>query len=554
MSTRIALIALIASGIACKNGTSSDPQQQKTGTFTQVATDTKATGGQDPAAGESDDKAGDDTDSGDEGGEDGGDNGEGDGEASLKPNALDLAPVTPIVAAATPASFRTGALSIETSLRAKKKTKRVTENTALMTLTFDDPDAQCAQGGKYDLFADCSPGANQTTCQFIVDVRCRLFHAGPTEIAHWLSNLDQTIAGVSQRMASSYYACADATAPGYNLIEVPAIFNLTGALSVAQPLDLGFSYYLSCLDSSNGNSTGFGRRIDEAGATTTYYYTAQHGDTSSMGSVASVDSASNVDFWTTLPEKKNATSYEDNQFSTGLIHIRTTAADSAFEMSFTGHGVGPGCGSVFKSNGTYLFARANINHDRRCDAASTYTGPGPAFDAAKVDVEYCLQVDDPAAISAVAMSNCTDAGLDFDSVSIDYLQRSAIESYNAARVFSDAPVGVAPFVVTTTEDLAQAAAAVEASAATPPDALAATPGQFSCRQSHGTNFSKNCSVLFEADSVQSAADRCRLAEANGGEGCCTSFSVFVNRYGAVTGFTVLRAGQSAAEGTAFTCD
>jgi hypothetical protein len=547
VSTRSAtLIAFIASGLACKSGTSSDPQQQKTGTPTQLATETKATGGQDPAASDAAD-----ANSGDEGGGDAANKDDGDG--SPKPNALELVSVTPLVAAATPASFRTGALSIETSLRTKKQ-KRATENTALMTLTFDDPDTQCAQGGKYDLFADCSSGANQATCQFIVDVRCRLFHAGPTEIAHWLSNLDQTIAGVSQKMASSYYACADATAPGYNLVEVPAIFNLTGAQSAPQPLDLDFSYYLSCLDSSSANSTGFGRRTDEASVTTTYYYTAQHGATSSMGSVASVDSASNVDFWTTLPEKKNATSYEDNQFSTGLIHIRTTAANSAFEMSFTGHGVGPGCGSVFKSNGTYLFARANINHDRRCDAASTYTGSGPAFDAAKVDVEYCLQVDDPTTISAVAMSNCTDAGLDFDSISIDYLQRSAIEAYNAARVFSDAPVGVAPFAVTTTEDLAEAEAAAEAAATTPSETLAATPGQFSCRQSHGTAFSKNCSVLFEAESVQAAADRCRLAEADGGEGCCTSSSVFVNTYGAVTGFTVLRAGHSAAEGTAFTCE
>jgi hypothetical protein len=469
------------------------------------------------------------------------------------PNSMKLTEVSTLVAEATPDSLQTGSLAIGAGLRSRqgaydKSSRPVqgntrTDSTSYITLAFDNPTVQCANGGHYDSFTPaCDPGADQLAFTFMVDIRCRLYHSGPTEIAKWMANLDEQVDQLETRTTDSYYPCADRSHADYVLTEIPTTYSFLDRNGNAQNINLGFNYYLSCLASDDEYSSGFGQKDDGNGGVDTYYYSAQHSETNSMGSVAKVDASNNVDFWTSLPNVRAADDYADLSSSAGLIHIKTSAASGIYEMSFTGTGVGPGCGVKLISNGTYLYAKTNQNSDKHCIDNSGLVG-GPAYDANLIEMEYCLKVDVAEAISSVNMSNCIAANLTEADITISYLNQGILEAYNAAKIFSTAPTGVAAFSGTPIDELL---------AGTPAATLPS--GQYTCNQAHQQNYSKNCSTLFEAPTLQDAIDICGRSEAAGGQGCCQSSRVYTNNYGPVVSYEVVPLGSRKGEGTTTSCD
>jgi hypothetical protein len=81
------------------------------------------------------------------------------------------------------------------------------------------------------------------------------------------------------------------------------------------------------------------------------------------------------------------------------------------------------------------------------------------------------------------------------------------------------------------------------------------PAQYTCSQTHATDdFTKNCSTLFTANSPQEAADLCRAEESDGGQGCCSSSSVFTNAFGAVVSYEVVPLGAGGGNGTSYNCE
>jgi hypothetical protein len=81
------------------------------------------------------------------------------------------------------------------------------------------------------------------------------------------------------------------------------------------------------------------------------------------------------------------------------------------------------------------------------------------------------------------------------------------------------------------------------------------PAQYTCTQTHeGDSFTKNCSTLFTANSLQEAADECLAEEADGGQGCCSSSSVFINAFGPVESYEVVPLGAGRGNGTSYTCE
>ena len=469
---------------------------------------------------------------------------------------LDIPLVEPPVTAATPESLGgPGTLAISVGLRGGF-------NLVDTVIDFDNDGTaagqDCFRGGQYDnVCASFTPGSEgKIACQFAVDVKCRMFSQGPTYIKGMLEALDERTSEFVNRAEGKRVPCADSTDANYVSVPLDTNFTNLGTSRAGSPqsIDLGFSYSISCMDdlgvSPNGGNSfvGFGQKADADGNVTTFI---REGNSRGGGSVAAVDQDGNVDFYKSLPEDKNAT-YASLQYSAGLIHIKVDASMGHLEMSFTGTGLGPGCGAVIKTDGSYLYAKANVNPDLKCSAAEQAdaigsAASGPSFDAANVDREFCLKVDQASSMTLTSLQTCKDRDLSAEDIGITYLKRASLESIYAAKLFSEKPTGVRDYSL---EDIPVTQPA-QNNTPDSPNPTTASAAQYTCSQSHEKPFSKNCSTLFFAASLEDATQKCRAAEAQDGHGCCTSSKVFTKAYGSVASFTVKPVGGTE---TVFQCE
>jgi hypothetical protein len=388
-------------------------------------------------------------------------------------------------------------------------------------------------------------------CLFIADVKCRLFAPSPTEIADLASQIDNRVASYEQRAEGGYVPCLDPDSESFASIDFNTNFTNLAAdrAGAEQEINLGVNYSLSC---SEGYSTSEGGPSDNFiglgqatinGELTTYI---REGNINGGGSLAIVDDNANVDFFKTFPENKDAT-WDELEFSAGLVHLNVDGSTGKMQLTFTGRGLGPGCGVQVMTDGSLLYAKANINPDSRCSEAEQadaigQAAEGPEFDASKVGVEYCLRVDVPTSMTSVDLAQCSAAGLSTSDFTIAPLTRDDLEPYNAAKLFSDAISGVPAFTVEALDSGeggdGQDGGEDGGSQGTGTDAFS-----FTCHSHHADGTVRSCSAGTITASGAEAICGEPESETGPGQGCCESATVYTNAYGGVTQFEVVPEGS-----------
>jgi hypothetical protein len=279
-------------------------------------------------------------------------------------------------------------------------------------------------------------------CTAGVDVKGRYFSGGPTEIRSVLSDIDGAVEGYKTRAENSYVPCVDPnnTAGGtleetdynaYSLVSKTSSFTFDDS----ETFDMGMTYKLSCIDrmvDENGGNTVRAFGIDNG---TTYIY---EGGDNGRGMIAKIDSDDNVEAW--LGFASDPIEWSDSlvqylgpgdapnltyPYSTGVAHLKSTAANNTIELTVTGVGLVEGCDAQLIMNDQYMFIQQNQNYYGTCYSGDDGTsgsgniqyvdGNGDpdnthSFDATIADAMYCMDVsgDDP---TITTYENCVDAGL-----------------------------------------------------------------------------------------------------------------------------------------------
>lgn len=278
-------------------------------------------------------------------------------------------------------------------------------------------------------------------CKAGVDVKGRYFSQSTTEIRRVLSDIDGAIEGYKTRAENSYVPCADPNNSAGGTIDSSSFnaYNLvskSGSYSFddGETFDMGSSYHLSCMDQMiDNNNQNFARGFGIKDGTTYIY----EGGDNARGMIASIDSSDNVDVWlgfgngsvewstdlvqTLGPGSVNGLTYP---YTTGVAHLKSTAATNTIELTATGVGLIEGCDAHLIMNEQYMFIQQNQNYYGTCyDGDDGTTGSGniqylgddgtaesKQFDAKIANAVYCLDVSgtEPAITS---YKNCSDAGL-----------------------------------------------------------------------------------------------------------------------------------------------
>ncbi|MEZ4741129.1 MAG: hypothetical protein R3B45_01550 [Bdellovibrionota bacterium] len=308
-----------------------------------------------------------------------------------------------------------------------------------------------------DSYSLCIPGdiQEQKSCTFIADVKCRFFgDSGPTQFKQLLGNIDANMNQIEEHTKDYNVPCLDETnTAGYEFdtdngqvviapyklstfsLSFPDLKDINNA---SQPLDLDKTYKLSCIDkyTNDDSSSGWNAIGIEKSSNESTYYLA-NGNSQGIGGVATIDSNDNVDYFGAVGES-GINSYEDITQSNALIHLKSRKDVGILELTFTGVNVGPGCGMRMMTDGTNLYAQANMNNDRECLTSDS------GYDASVASMEFCLDVSGESP-STQALSVCSGAGLDADAFTVEALKREQFEATNIKYLFVDVPEDLSPF-------------------------------------------------------------------------------------------------------------
>lgn len=346
---------------------------------------------------------------------------------NLNASVLNVGKANPPVEANTPPAFQANANSSGKSYQAATYDDCLAETLAELGITTNEWD-------------DAAENQNNA-CKAGVDVKGRYFSGGPTEIRSVLSNIDGAIDGYKSMAENAYVPCADpnnttggtigsSTYNPYNLISTATNYSFDDGES----FDMGATYHLSCMQQINDeNNENFVRAFGIKDGTTYIY----EGGDNARGMIAEIDSNDNVDVWmgfassqiewsTDFIQTLGASSVESVTYpgSTGIVHLKSTAANNTIELTATGVGLIEGCDAQFISNDQYMFILQNQNYYGGCyegDDGTTSTGniryvdengdTGPStFNPKIANAVYCLDVSgtDP---TLTTYKNCADVGL-----------------------------------------------------------------------------------------------------------------------------------------------
>jgi hypothetical protein len=187
------------------------------------------------------------------------------------------------------------------------------------------------------------------------DVRQRFFRAGPTNIYQLLTTLDERIAEINSRSASSGAGC---------LTQSPVAYDI-------DPFGRTFTFYAQCYE-SRGSAADFLAWGQQGGTTFLYIaegamhiaarLTPQTGGGDGGTPVYAVDAWIGVGY-------NNAGECGDklgfDSCSYGAIELHADAATRAFELAVAGVGFGY-CGAQLQSDGSQIYALGSLDMGSTC--------------------------------------------------------------------------------------------------------------------------------------------------------------------------------------------
>lgn len=214
-------------------------------------------------------------------------------------------------------------------------------------------------------------------------INSRFFSSGPTEIQSLLDSIDTRITQLNSREAENHRGCLDETATTF---------------SITTPFSVGLTHYLSCIDNiSSTQWLAFGHQGSS--------WYMREGQSQGSLTLAKIDSDSNVEAWIAVANETTV-----NSSSQMIMHLKSTAASHLLELTVTGSNIGVGCGVQYQSNENYIYITGLIDDP---------SGGAGADCSAVSTTSVCA---DTSTLTAVATSNCTNAGL--SSFSLDALTYS----------------------------------------------------------------------------------------------------------------------------------
>ena len=285
-------------------------------------------------------------------------------------------------------------------------------------------------------------------CRAAMNVKENYFVSnGPTNIANLLTMVDSRMSDIFRNTDWSYMPCFDSsnTAGGtyrdnseeqsydkYQSYEFGPSFSFEDGFS----FDLNFTATLSCYSPLSGPNSGtswvaFGEKDGRY-----YIYDGQERGT---GSLAAVDKDGDVELYMAVgnaiddfPDTVAEEIEHTKSSSTGIIHLKSTAASGMLEASVAGMGE-TDCKTHFITNGTLMYIETNTNDYGACTSDDTWVGQvtsnsdgeALAYDASKANLNFCLDVSNESNVTAYdSLDKCTDVGLVSDAFTIKTLDRA----------------------------------------------------------------------------------------------------------------------------------
>jgi hypothetical protein len=202
-------------------------------------------------------------------------------------------------------------------------------------------------------------GSRRSRALNVSEIQTRFFSAGPTKIQTLMSSIDSRISEINTRIGQSTRACLSNTAVAQNFTifgeTVTGYFQCYDLFSATAGMMFGKKDGVWYLYQNGGAARSFASVREVTGQTGKYIVEAYV----SVGQGNSTDSTSCGSSWFGC--------------SYGVIHLKANSADSTFEMTVAGTGMGF-CGAQLRSDGTNLYVNGstgNYNGSWSCASADT---------------------------------------------------------------------------------------------------------------------------------------------------------------------------------------